>query len=163
MNSNRQKNKVPRHCIIDVNAASEFCGRISLVLLFTLFVSTKCSYNIKKSFEFFTADCACPAKISTSWFNTRPFIYEHNGNVSGIFPKLLKEIVDTCCGNCSAGHGVSNVEYGRPKKSLLQVKNSLSSDEVFHLTFPIAGKETDDEYKVREGVYRDRTKQDVIL
>ena len=68
---------------------------------------------------------------------------------SGIFPKLIDRIIEKCCGNCTMGHGTSNVEYGVPKETSNDVKSSVTDSEVVHLSFPISGKETDDEYKVR--------------
>jgi hypothetical protein len=67
----------------------------------------------------------------------------------GIFPILIKEMIDKCCGNCSKGHGISHVRYDTPKESLIDVKNAITSKQIAHLSFPIAGKETDDDYQVR--------------
>ena len=66
----------------------------------------------------------------------------------GIFPLLIDKMIKECCGNCSKGHGTSHVRYETPKKSLNEVKNTISSKQVVHLSFPIAAKETDEEYKV---------------
>lgn len=68
-------------------------------------------------------------------------------NPKGIFPILIKQLIDICCGNCSKGHGVSTVFYGSPKPSLKDVKDTITSQDVVHMSFPIGGKETDDDYK----------------
>lgn len=47
------------------------------------------------------------------------------------------------------GHGISRIIYGKPKRSLDDVKRAIREKDVVHLSFPIAGKETDDKYKVQ--------------
>lgn len=47
------------------------------------------------------------------------------------------------------GHGVSHLNYGTAKETRNYVKEAIASNEVVHLSFPIAGKESDEEYKVR--------------
>ncbi|XP_028409023.1 uncharacterized protein LOC114531609 [Dendronephthya gigantea] len=93
--------------------------------------------------------CHCPKNISTNWLHMPPFVInEGNGNEpTGIFPELIKKIIEKCCGNCTMGHGTSNVEYGIPKETSIDFKNAIASREVVHVSFPISGKEIDDEYK----------------
>ena len=62
-------------------------------------------------------------------------------------PILITELVKKCCGNCSKGHGTSNVIYSIPKASLDEVKESIAGIDTVHMSFPINGKETDDEYQ----------------
>ena len=75
------------------------------------------------------------------------------GDPIGIFPELIKRIIDTCCGNCSMGHGISHLKYGTPKETRNDVKDAITSNEVVHISFPIAGKETDEDYKVTWLIY----------
>jgi hypothetical protein len=73
---------------------------------------------------------------------------EGDSEPTGIFPILISKMINKCCGNCSKGHGVSHIKYDTPKDSLMDVKNTISSRAVVHLSFPIPGKEIDEEYKV---------------
>ena len=60
----------------------------------------------------------------------------------GLFYILLSEIIDTCCGNCTEGHGPSFVEYNTGmKESLMEVKNDTEKEDT--LSFPIVGKKDD--------------------
>ena len=71
------------------------------------------------------------------------------GEPTGIFPVLLQKMVSSCCGNCSFGHGTSTINYGNPKDTLDDVKEAINSRNIADMSFPIAGKMTDDEYKER--------------
>ncbi|CAB3988599.1 Potassium voltage-gated channel subfamily F member 1, partial [Paramuricea clavata] len=114
-----------------------------------------CVANNKYGQDFATATlevipkCHCPPNITTNWFHSPPFVIKEkdNDHPKGIFPLLIDKMIDKCCGNCSKGHGISHVRYGTPKESLNEVKYTISSKQVVHLSFPIAGKETDEEYK----------------
>ena len=91
----------------------------------------------------------CPKNITTNWYHSPPFVVrdEDGGHPSGIFPTLLDQMISVCCGNCSLSHGVSDIIYGTPKLALNNVKDATVASDVVHMSFPIAGKKTDDEYK----------------
>ena len=79
-----------------------------------------------------------------------PFVIQEKDteHPSGIFPILVDEIINKCCGNCSKGHGISHIRYGTPKETLNDMKDTITAKEVVHISFPVSGKETDEEYKV---------------
>ena len=95
---------------------------------------------------FFLEKCICPKYIRTNWYSVPPYT---NENHLGLFHSLLEEIVQTCCGNCTGGHGPSEILYqeGGMKKSLMEVKNNVHAADT--ISFPIAGKKSDREFQSR--------------
>lgn len=42
----------------------------------------------------------CPSSLQIDWWEIPPYIYKDKGEVQGIFPKILTELVKHCCGVC---------------------------------------------------------------
>lgn len=34
-------------------------------------------------------------------------------NVTGLLPELIKPAIDSCCGNCTNGHGASSIDFNQ--------------------------------------------------
>ena len=74
----------------------------------------------------FTETCRCPKYLSSARMAFPPLI---NGSLNSleILPKFVDEAVTHCCGNCSRGHGVSEIDWKRDWLNASSLKYSSQS------------------------------------
>ena len=88
--------------------------------------------------------------IYANWYDIPPYIEMdsyHAEHPSGLFPKLLPVIVQTCCGNCTEGDGPSSISYAKQRRTLEEIKKVEHFDQRDTITFPISGKKGDRFYQ----------------
>ena len=80
---------------------------------------------------------------------------DSSGNETGIFPPILRQVVRSCCGECSA-HGYTEIDfktagdnYSAIKSTEKQVREAI--DDVMELSFPVYGKMMQIEYSNEYG------------
>lgn len=78
-----------------------------------------------------------------------------NGNVSGIFPPILRLVVHSCCGVCAV-HGHTEIDFRsagdkQPAMKNTQTEVKKSIDDVTELNFPIYGRMDQTDYSNEYG------------
>ncbi|EDO49510.1 predicted protein [Nematostella vectensis] len=81
----------------------------------------------------------CPTTLNVDWWEIPPYIYqkkESNGKLSpveGIFPQVLRQLVDSCCGACV------NISYNKPANDSEEVKKHIGLNGTV-ISLPIYGE-----------------------
>ncbi|XP_028409018.1 uncharacterized protein LOC114531606 [Dendronephthya gigantea] len=89
--------------------------------------------------------CKCVSAYRTNWWKTSPYIYTNNSNLEGIFPAILPNMVEKCCGFCHEhdwtvtqfeGHTLDGQSYLKPGVS----KFRKNIGDAIELHFPMSGQ-----------------------
>lgn len=85
---------------------------------------------------------ACRPKLRVSWWKIPPYIDRKlpTSTPVGIFPTIVKTLVQECCGKCV------ELDYKTPVNNSEDLKEELNKNDTF-LSFPIYGLMTETKYK----------------
>ncbi|XP_047138621.1 uncharacterized protein LOC100210300 isoform X1 [Hydra vulgaris] len=141
-------------------------GTINLLNLYTNDSGTyvcNASNNVgvdSKMFQLVVKEkCLCPPIIHTSWYSYAPYISSIQAPnktllLLGIFPAVLKMMVDDVCGKCEKGHGPTWISWDIPsnsKKQRFNINsdvNGLNNAESKHdMIFPVSNAKDVDIYR----------------
>ena len=98
----------------------------------------------KRSRFLFTETCRCHKRLTTSWYEFRPYVrLSENTIPDGLIPPILDKLAVTCCETCQS-HGESYVDlnsngFNESAKlpSLRALRNSIANPTDFF--FPVYG------------------------
>ena len=101
--------------------------------------------------------CRCRRILTTNWYPLHPYVSHVGPNDTGILPFILEPAIDTCCKQCTNGHGKSIIDYendgGRNhanKKIVSELMHNINRDT--DLSFPLVGYEGQDKYGIHKYV-----------
>eukprot|EP00111_Clytia_hemisphaerica_P023085 TCONS_00067910-protein len=98
--------------------------------------------------------CRCPELISTNYFVLKPYLYrDTDGELNGLFPKVLNEMVQAACGQCTRPQNALDSILDKEKTGrggLAQkatAKEAIQDiDQYTELTFPVAAHDEMSEF-----------------
>ncbi|XP_057304187.1 uncharacterized protein LOC130641408 [Hydractinia symbiolongicarpus] len=101
--------------------------------------------------------CLCPQKLRASWYDFPPYTKYLTSDGSnkkidkGVFYAIMTKMVAAVCGNCTKGHGPTDIiwddSYNKKKdRGLSDVKSEIENN-MFDIYFPIEGLKTDNKYR----------------
>uniref|UniRef100_A0A7M5UJ08 Fibronectin type-III domain-containing protein n=1 Tax=Clytia hemisphaerica TaxID=252671 RepID=A0A7M5UJ08_9CNID len=98
--------------------------------------------------------CRCPELISTNYFVLKPYLYrDTDGELNGLFPKVLNEMVQAACGQCTRPQNALDSILDKEKTGrggLAQkatAKEAIQDiDQYTELTFPVAAHDQMSEF-----------------
>ncbi|XP_066913417.1 uncharacterized protein [Clytia hemisphaerica] len=115
-------------------------------IMYRLVIQAVNQYGEGVSSEIIEKTCACPEKVSTSYYLLSPYVTQSKHSAAGIFLDILKQMIPSICGQCQRSNGVLNTvidEKHNGRNAFAQKSSELQAvqeiDEYTDLTFPIIG------------------------
>ncbi|XP_048580338.1 uncharacterized protein LOC5501882 [Nematostella vectensis] len=95
--------------------------------------------------------CTCPKRILTNWYELPPYTRTDAARKeNSLFRVLIRTIFQTCCGNCTGGHGPSEIIFdgaNSTKMSFIETRKEENLNQKDTISFPIPGNADDTTYQ----------------
>uniref|UniRef100_A0A7M5XEM8 Fibronectin type-III domain-containing protein n=3 Tax=Clytia hemisphaerica TaxID=252671 RepID=A0A7M5XEM8_9CNID len=96
---------------------------------------------------FYAETCRCEKNFKAVYRNHMPYFGIENGEQIGLLKNLVTAATNLCCGNCSNGHGATNIIWEGPMTSVSELNDAIFDDTDFVL--PIETDKINTYYKSR--------------
>ena len=83
---------------------------------------------------FYAETCRCEKNFYAAYRNHMPYFgIDSSGNEIGLLKDLVKQATHLCCGNCSNGHGTTEVVWRNPLNTVSELNDAIMNDTEFVL------------------------------